>query len=117
VGGVPSPVFGRYNRAWSRRIAFFIVSIVLRIAFSLLSIVVALAAFLSPLQYLTLQMASIFHCRSIVFYLACPGQFGCGRNSLPGNPAESTAPQGHRSDWVRSARARKRLNQNSRLKF
>jgi len=36
--------------------------------FSLLSIVLALAAFLSQSQGLTLQMAHIFHCRSIVFF-------------------------------------------------
>jgi hypothetical protein len=52
---------------------FFIVSIVLRIVFPLLPIVLAQAAFLSPLQSLTLQTTRFFHCRSPVFFFSARG--------------------------------------------
>jgi hypothetical protein len=49
--------------------------------FPLHPIVLAQAAFLSPLQSLTLQTASIFHCRSPVFFSSATPR-GAGRDSL-----------------------------------
>jgi hypothetical protein len=76
-----------------RPLYFFIISIVLRIVFPLIPIVLAPAAFLSSAQGLALQTASIFHCRSPVFFPG-PGGTGCDRNSFRGVSAESTAPTG-----------------------
>jgi len=86
-------------------------SIANRIVFPLFPIVLAKATFLSPLQGLTLQMASIFHCRSPVFFPV----LGLGRRAgvEERDAAKALAVVGEHRDAAREivdgAGARRRL--------